>query len=107
MTDTQQEILRNVLVEIRELKEQVKQLQGTAPLKRLNQRIGEHKRLVGAALSPGPALEISDRTEVRRRGLSCEPLVGLGTEESRQGAHGRIHRPSPHGRSDQWTPWTK
>jgi hypothetical protein len=43
MTDTQQEILRNVLVEIRELKEQVKQLQGTAPLKRLNQRIGEHK----------------------------------------------------------------
>ena len=33
MTDTQQELLRTVLVEIRELKEHVKQLQGTAPLK--------------------------------------------------------------------------
>ena len=33
MTDSQQELLRTVLVELRELKEQVKQLQGTAPLK--------------------------------------------------------------------------
>jgi hypothetical protein len=33
MTDTHQELLRNVLVEIRELKEQVKQLQSMAPLK--------------------------------------------------------------------------
>jgi hypothetical protein len=33
MTDTQQELLRSIVVEIRELKEQVKQLQGAAPLK--------------------------------------------------------------------------
>jgi predicted DNA-binding transcriptional regulator AlpA len=33
MIDTQQELLRSIVIEIRELKEQVKQLQSTAPLK--------------------------------------------------------------------------
>jgi hypothetical protein len=37
MSGSQQELLRSVLVEIRELKEQVKQLQGAAPLKSIQE----------------------------------------------------------------------